>query len=612
MTDELTNAGTLERGNLTYFAVVPGRIEFARRVRSFLLEQKPDIIAVELPSSLELDYAKALERLPRMSVIVVAGEENDDEETAGTYLPIEPGDPFVEALRTAKEIEAETTFLEPPSQERPHLPDLYAEPYSLEFIGMAKYVEAFRVHRAERSPAIDTHASAMAWRLQGADPLARICVVLSLNMLDPVLDAMQIPQDEPPLPRTSLFRRSHLFNLHPDCLGEVTIEAPYYQELYEQLRTAAEPTAALDRHRWQLQLLRDAEREYSINTGDEIRSWQRLGLAKFTRNLALLDRQLLPGIYDLALGARSIVDDNFAYEVWQMAARFSVQQTEDPPLETLNISGEEVWLRTRKIRIRRRLPRMKQMFKPAGLKSRKREKSKGEWARQTDGQSICSYPPEDIVIEDYGRALKRQAKSKISDEHSRIEPLSASILDGIDIRETVRHWHEDRLYVRNLGRSSGEVGAIVVIFDEDRQDRYRYLTTWLGEHQNESDMAFYSTHPFEHIVGPGIGRAEYGGLLMTLPPRRMFDVWSDTDYDAALTKSERLLMAALDYSVERNVVYIAPKPPRSQFRQLASRVNRKIIYIPLGQLSPSKLKKIRVVHVLDSYRRRDEAKDYIW
>ena len=63
-----------------------------------------------------------------------------------------------------------------------------------------------------------------------------------------------------------------------------------------------------------------------------------------------------------------------------MANRYSVQQTEDPPLETLNISGEEVWIRTRKLRIRRRLPRMKQMLKPAGLKPRKREKFKGEWA----------------------------------------------------------------------------------------------------------------------------------------------------------------------------------------------------------------------------------------
>jgi hypothetical protein len=34
--------------------------------------------------------------------------------------------------------------------------------------------------------------------------------------------------------------------------------------------------------------------------------------------------------------------------------------------------------------------------------------------------------------------------------------------------------------------------------------------------------------------------------------------------------------------------------------------------VPIGQLSPAKLKRIRVVHVLDSYARRDVAKDYIW
>ncbi len=62
-----------------------------------------------------------------------------------------------------------------------------------------------------------------------------------------------------------------------------------------------------------------------------------------------------------------------------------------------------------------------------------------------------------------------------------------------------------KLYVREMGKFSGEVGALVIIFDEEANDRYRYLTTWLGEHQNESDMAFYSTQPFEHIVGPGIG-----------------------------------------------------------------------------------------------------------
>ena len=76
-------------------------------------------------------------------------------------------------------------------------------------------------------------------------------------------------------------------------------------------------------------------------------------------------------------------------------------------------------------------------------------------------------------------------------------------------------------------------------------------------------MAFYATYPFDRLVGPGIGRGEYGGFLMSLPARRMYDVWRDPDYDFAETKSERLLLAGLDYSLQRYVVYVAAKPPRS-------------------------------------------------
>jgi hypothetical protein len=71
-------------------------------------------------------------------------------------------------------------------------------------------------------------------------------------------------------------------------------------------------------------------------------------------------------------------------------------------------------------------------------------------------------------------------------------------------------------------------------------------------------------------------------------------------------------MAALDYSVEKHVVYVASKPPRSIFRSIAARLNRSIIYLPKGALSAEKLKRLRVVHILDSHARRDEAKDFIW
>ena len=319
----------------------------------------------------------------------------------------------------------------------------------------------------------------------------------------------------------------------------------------------------------------------------------------------------MASLYELTVAARSIVDDNYGWEVWNMANRFPPQQ-DHAEIETVNLAASEIWINTRKVRLRRRLPRAKQRRKPPSLKMRKKESQPGEWAKQLNGNSICSYPPEDLVIETYGRFLKAKAKRMLADESERVVPFTSSLLDGIDIRETIRHWHERKLYVRETRRAPGDVGAVVVIFDEDLDSRYDYMTTWLGEHQNESDMAFYATQPFEHLVGPGIGRAEYGGFLMTLPAGRMFDVWADPDYDFAETKSERLLMAALDYTLDRHVVYVAAKPPRTIFRSIAAQLGRKLIYLPIGQLNPTKLKKVRVVHVLDGHERRPEAKDYLW
>ncbi len=599
---------SLERGRYRYFPVVPGRVEFAAALRKLLLAEKPPIIAVELPGFLSESYKRALERLPELSVILYIPETNDDENPA-LYVPVEPADPFTEALRTAHELGSEILFLEPDSADRPHLPDTYPDTYAIRRIGLDKYIEAYRVWPQPRNDDVTAHANAMAWKLQGADPSMNVVVVVSLNLLDPLLDAMEAPQ-EPPRPHPKHFD-IQLLNPHPDCLAEITVEFPYLQERYEFSRLDIAEEDRLDRPKVQLALMREAETKYTESTGEKVAHWQRRLIARYTRNLAHMSGDLCAGVYDLAVAARSMVDDNYGWEVWQMANRYLAQH-EHSDLETVRLSASEIWINTKRLRIRRRLPRPKQRLKPTGIKPRKREKTPGEWAKQTTGEAICSYPPEDLLIEEYGRFLKKKAKALLSEERVRVEPFTTSLLDGIDLRETIRNWHQKKIYVRQADRLAGEVGAVVLIFDEDRDDHYQYLTTWLGEHQNESDMAFYSTFPFDNIVGPGIGRAEYGGLLMTLPPRRLFDVWSDDDYQFAESKPERLLMAALDYSVERFVVYVAAKPPRSIFRSIASHLNRKILYVPIGALSPTKVKRLRVVHVLDSYERRAEAKDYLW
>jgi len=570
------------------------------------LQDRPEVVAVELPVTLRDSYMRAIERLPQISVILYGEERAED---LAIYLPVEPCDPFTEAIRSAVEIGAQVEFIDPDLGERPHLPDAYPDTYSLRHIPLEKYIEAYRVYPQPRSEQIDRHADGIAWKLQGADPLARVLVVISLNLVDPVLDAMERPQAQPMARR----RREgvQLVNPHPACLAEVMIEYPFLQARYERFREQMTEAALIDRRHVQLAVFREAEKTYEKNTGERVSHWQRRLLARFTRNLALATHALTASLFDLTVAGRSLVDDNYAWEVWEIAGSYP-HQKDATDVPTMHISGEEVWVDTRKIRLRRRLPSPKRKLRPVGLKARKKEKFPGEWAQQLDGSNICSYPPEDLVIEDYGRFLKKKGKSILSEERSRVEPFTTSLLDGIDIRETIRNWHEGRIYVRNFGKVHGEVGAVVVIFDEDREERYAYQTTWLGEHQNESDMAFYSTNPFDNLIGPGIGRGEYGGFLMSLPARRMYDVWGDPDYELAESKPERLLLAALDYSLQRHVVYVAAKPPRSIFRNIASRLGRTIVYIPIGQLSPVALKRIRVVHVLDGYDKRDIAKQYLW
>ncbi len=635
---EEREAGGLRRGRIRYLPAAPGRLEFAAEVRREILREKPKVVAVELPVTLEEVYCRAVERLPELSVIIY----DDEGEDRAVYLPVETSDPFVEALRSAREIGAETVFLDPDLGERPHIDESYPDPYAVHRIGIEKYVEAYRVFPQERSPDVAVHAEGIAWKLQGVDPEASVLVVVSLNLLDPLLEAMEKPQTQPL--RKVRRKGVKVLNLHPECLAEVLTEMPFLQAVYEARRSGEPPepepevtvakfhgfsvldapkekpgAAAIvraarhpfDRQKLFFCLFAESERQYENKTGEKLSHWQRRLWARYTRNLALIQKQLLGGLFDLTVAARSIVDDNFAWEMWEMANTYPHQKTETD-LMTVKVSGEQMWLNTRRIQLRRRLPRKKTRLRPVGLKGRKKERFPGEWQKRWTGHSICSYPPEDLVVEDYGMFLKKKGKSILSEERTHTEPFTTSLLDGIDLRETLRNWHEKKIFVRENKRISGEVGAVVLIFDDDRDNRYPYCITWLGEHQNESDMAFYATDPFSNLVGPGIGRAEYGGLLLSLPSQRMLDVWGDPDYDFAETKPERLLLAALDYSLEKLVVYVASKPPRSVFRSIAARMGRKIIYIPVGQLSPVALKKVRVMHVLDGHDKRAVAKDYIW
>ncbi|HYA18991.1 MAG TPA: hypothetical protein VEF06_16070, partial [Bryobacteraceae bacterium] len=102
--------------------MVPGRLEFAAEVRRRILAARPAVVAVELPATLEEPYLEAVRRLPQISVIfynlTAAGRSvytSDSESEQAIYVPVEPADPFVEAIRSAQEVGAQVVFADPDS-----------------------------------------------------------------------------------------------------------------------------------------------------------------------------------------------------------------------------------------------------------------------------------------------------------------------------------------------------------------------------------------------------------------------------------------------------------------------------------------------------------------
>jgi hypothetical protein len=175
------------------------------------------------------------------------------------------------------------------------MPDTYPDTYSIRRIGLNRYIEAYRVWPQTRTEEVSAHASAMAWKLQGADPSANVFVVVALNLLDPLLDAMESPQ-EPPARATKDFD-PQLLNPHPECLAEITVEFPYLQERYEFFRLDMTGEERVERPRVQVDLLKEAEAKYTESTGEKIGHWQRRMIARFTRNLAQISGDLVATIW---------------------------------------------------------------------------------------------------------------------------------------------------------------------------------------------------------------------------------------------------------------------------------------------------------------------------
>ncbi|MBP7149378.1 MAG: hypothetical protein KBD01_17745 [Acidobacteria bacterium] len=613
--------------------VLHGRLEFARAVRAHLDAYDPQAVVVEIPRAAAEPWLRGVAALPRIQAVRI--------EAGGgpLWLVIEPCDPAVEAARWALARGRAVVAADLVAGEYGRYGARFPDPSVLPVTGYAAYARACLLHgpRAPRDPADDARERSIAAAAAGQARRGRVAVVVGLEHLQGVIEHLR-GGAAVPLARPRRFEAG-LLPLAPECLVEVLAEPPFVQAAWERARAGepacryespagpaelapvlefsraaprAQRTAAPDadlaeerraaergddalaRPRLLYRLVQQAARFARETSGSEPTLAERRVLHRFARNLALLEGRLCPDLYELVVAARGAVDDRFARDLLRVASLWPWQRGEQGGVR---LAAGDLGLGSRLVTLR---PRIDRLARRPSLSDALR-RAQQQWEQDPGG--MCSHVPEDLVVEEMGQEVSRRGGARASRSGVQVTPFTAGLLDGLDARETLRRWLTDgRPWVREDVAARAKVGAVVIVFEEDagpaRERKFGWQEVWHGEHQNESDMAFYASDPEPGLVAPGIHRAEYGGFLLVWPPHRLGDVWHDPAYGFCRTPAERLIVAAIDYSREPLVAVVARRAPRPELLGLARRMGRRVVHVPVGVFSADRLRRLRTFHVL--------------
>ena len=217
--------------------IIHGSGDFAIRVREELLSRSYDCVAVPLPPSFQDEVESAIERLPTLSVVARPDVETDSElETGFSYVPIDPCQGVIAALRLAigERMAREFIDLETPRFE-PN-PAFFPDPYALKKVSPAGFAAAVLPTLPPPSPG--QHTDRIAWmanRLRSIERRYRsILCVLSLQDW-PWIRQAYLDQTEPPEPE-SFYSPVNTYRVDKKTSIFLLGELPFITGLYERGR----------------------------------------------------------------------------------------------------------------------------------------------------------------------------------------------------------------------------------------------------------------------------------------------------------------------------------------------------------------------------------------
>ncbi len=637
--------------------VIHGSGQFSLTVRAWMLEESFDCVAVPLPPSFRHGVEAAVVELPRPSIVIQPpsprftpiqpdsswgetawqeSEVDDAEEELETppvsYVPVDPCQPVIMSIRAAMGEHVCREYID--LETDPFLPysTVMPDPFAVRHVAPEKFAAAV-LPGITRPPDQQTRSRIlhMAWRLaELEDQYERILFVCSVLHWPWIREAYtqlfsspsetgaasDLPDHIQP-PEHDSVQQPQRYAVNPKTLMFLFGELPFITGLYERARSELEEDADLQIDGVK-ELLIAARAAYRKDLGNRARRVTPLLLSKclqYIRNLSLIQRRMTPDLITIVIAAKQILGDQFALLVAELANeyRYAERASDHDELQTVSLGIDQATLPDGEtVSLVNRLPGPPITWRTCELQRRPTEYEQDRWKYRWNPYSQCSYPPEDDRIENFRTRVFDRAKAIVGNDLARTEKFTTSVKDGIDIRDTLRHWYEKQIYVKVVPPSRGNLDACVMLFDSPADPRdYPWRTTWFAEHENESTLALFATNFQEEMVGPGIGLGIYGGAMFLFPPVIIPDVWHDPRLDYTETLEERLIAAACLHSRCPQIALLSALPPGGGWRRLARRHKKHLIHVPLNSFSDQQVQQLRMVHVLNGSEVRSYAEEFI-
>ncbi len=610
--------------HVTAVPVVHGSGDFAWAVRNIMLRGDFDCLAVPIPPSFAGPVETAILELPTPGVVTqyesnlfgTADYQADTEtesEPAASYVPIDPCQPVIAALRTALGEHLPCRYVDLETMDFHPDPTLLPDAYALKRVPLPQFAASVLPFlSAPKDAQVHQRIQHMAWMLRELSVdfknILFVCSVTHWPWIRAAFnDRELLRQEHEPVQQPTAY------SIEADSLYFMLGELPYITGLYEQARMELEPddNLSIDGVKQLLIAARSQYKKDYRGRAKKVTPFLLKQMLKYIRNLSLINRRFTPELSTIVTAAKQMVGDGYALETLDVAKQYPFHRVS--PFERIRMGIDEAGFPNGDVLpMKNRLAGAPLVWSNIELVPKPNDQDRKNWKQKWNPYSQCSWPPEDVLIENFRSAVFERAKQVMGADLAKTEKFTTSVKDGIDIRDTLRHWYEGDIYVKIVPPNRGNLDAAVLFFDTPADPRdYPWCTTWFAEHKNESTLAFYASAFEDSPVGPGICVATYGGAMFLYPPVAIPDIWANPEFDFATTLEERLLAATCFYSECRHVALVSPSPPGRVWKQIAKKYKRTLVHVPLGQFSDSTVQQLRMVHVLNGKEVRSYAAQFI-